>query len=258
MHPPTLWLRLRFAAFYALRHLGISIAIALLAAVVVFGLLYPAPFRTMLGIGPIFLLVLSVDVICGPLLTLLVASPRKSQRERWLDFGLIGIVQLLALVYGLHAVWLGRPVVLAYETDRLVVVTANEVETTELVHAPEAFRRLPWWGIVRVGTRSAANNEEFMQSIEWGLAGISVATQPRWWTSWEQAHARIATHAKPLADLLQRQPQSAPVLQEAIVQTGHPAAQLRYLPLTSSKAKEWIVLLDAQLNIVGSAPVDGF
>ena len=82
--------RLQFATRYALRHLGISVAVALLSAALVFGLLYPAPYRAMLGVGPIFGLVLAVDVVCGPLLTLILASPRKSRRERWLDFSLIG------------------------------------------------------------------------------------------------------------------------------------------------------------------------
>ena len=79
-----------FAARYASRHLLISLLIALASAAVVFGLWYPAPYRAMLGVGAIFGLVLVVDVVCGPLLTGVVASPRKSRRERWLDFSLIG------------------------------------------------------------------------------------------------------------------------------------------------------------------------
>ncbi len=59
-------------------------------------------------------------------------------------------------------------------------------------------------------------------------------------------------------ELLQRRPQAAPILQAAIAQTGLSADELRYLPLTSSKVKEWVALLDAQLDIVGWAPVDGF
>ena len=39
---------------------------------------------------------------------------------------------------------------------------------------------------------------------------------------------------------------------------GHAAAELSYLPLVSSKTLDWVALLDADLNIVGHAPVDGF
>ena len=115
--------RLHFAARYALRHLLLSLLVALASAAVVFGLWYPAPYRQMLQVGHIYLLVLVVDVVCGPLLTLIVASPRKSRRERWLDFSLIGAIQLAALAYGMYSVWVARPAVLAFESDRLVVVS---------------------------------------------------------------------------------------------------------------------------------------
>ncbi len=250
--------RLRFATRYAGRHLLISLLIALAAAGVVFGLLYPSPYRIMLGVGSIFLLLLVVDVVCGPLLTLVVASPKKSRRERWLDFSLIGAIQLAALVYGMHSVWLARPAVLAFEVDRLVVVTANEIEPAELARAPEGLRRLPWWGVLQVGTRQAASSAEFMESVERGLAGISTAMQPNWWVPWSQGFADMGARAKPLTELMARRPQDAQALRDAAQAAGADPARLRYLPLTSSKVKEWVALLDAELNIVGHAPVDGF
>jgi hypothetical protein len=85
--------RLHFAVRYALRHLFFSLVIALASAAVVFGLWYPTPYRQMLDVGHIYLLVLAVDVVCGPLLTLVLASPRKLRRElagfftHWPDSG---------------------------------------------------------------------------------------------------------------------------------------------------------------------------
>ncbi|WP_367066236.1 hypothetical protein [Oryzisolibacter sp. LB2S] len=250
--------RLRFAVRYALRHLLISLVVALASAALVYGLLYPQPWQTMLGVGSIFVLLLGVDVVCGPLLTLILASPRKSLRERWLDFSLVGLVQLAALLYGLHSLWLARPVVLAFETDRLVIVTAPEVQTDHLPQAPAGLQRLPWWGVQQVGTRKAAGSDEFMRSVELGLQGISPAMRPDWWQPWPAAQAAMNQRAKPITELLARRPQDAATLQAAIDKTGLAPAQLRYLPLTSSKTKDWVALLDEQLHIVGYAPVDGF
>lgn len=251
-------LRVRFAAGYALRHLLISALVAGGSAAVVFGLLYPPPLHHLLGVGAIYLLLLGVDVACGPLLTLVLASPTKSVRERWLDFSLVGLVQIVALLYGLHSLWLARPVVLAFETDRLVVVTASEVQVQDLPQAPAGLQQLPWWGQLRVGTRKAADGDEFMRSVDLGLQGISPAMRPNWWLPWADAQPAMQQKAKPLADLLQRRPQDAATLQAAIAQTGLPLDALRYLPLTSSKTKDWVALLDAQLRMVGYAPVDGF
>ena len=250
--------RLHFALRYALRHLFLSLGVALASAAVVFGLWYPAPYRQMLDVGHIYLLVLAVDVVCGPLLTLVLASPTKSRRERWLDFSLIGVIQLAALAYGMHSVWVARPVALVFEADRLVVVTANEVHTDALPKAPPGLRQLPWAGVLKAGTRKPTSNAEFMRSVEQGLAGISTAVQPDWWLPWADAGDAMRTRVKPLTDLITRRPADAAKLQDAAQSAGHPAADLRYLPLVSSKTLDWVALLDGQMNMVGWAPVDGF
>lgn len=250
--------RLRFASRYALRHFLISVAVAAISAAFVFGALYPPPFQVMLGVTGIFLLVLAVDVVCGPLLTLLLASPKKSRRERWLDFSLIGLVQIIALAYGLHSLWIARPVLLAFEVDRLLVVTANEVQVEAMDQAPAFLPHLPWWGIERISLRQPEGVQEALESVDLGLAGISPAMQPQWWQPWEKARDAITQRAKPVSELLQHRPQNAETIQTAIKKTRQPASALRYLPLTSTKEKEWVMLLDDRLEFVGYAPVDGF
>lgn len=250
--------RFQFASRYALRHLLISLLVAAGSAAVVFGWWYPMPYRAMLGVSGIFLLVLVVDVVCGPVMTAVVASPKKSRRERWLDFSLVGAIQLAALAYGLHSVWVARPAVLAFERDRLVVVTANEVQAEDLHKAPAGLQRLPWAGVRQVGTRQAAGGAEMMSSVELGLAGISPGMRPDWWLPWAEAQDGLRSRAKPLSELIARRPEAAPLLQAAAQSAGRAVPDLRYLPLVSSKTLDWVALLDADLNIVGHAPVDGF
>lgn len=250
--------RIRFALRYALRHAIISLGIVSIAAGFVFGLLYPPPYQAILGVGAVFLLLLSVDVVCGPLLTLVLANPAKSLRERWLDFSLIGAVQMAALLYGLYSVWAARPVVLAFEVDRLVIVTANEVQTEQLPQALAGLQELPWWGVLQVGTRQARGSDEFFDSINQSMSGIPPAARPAWWLPWASAQMAMAERAKPIDDLIKRSPQAASALKAAVAATQVPSAQLRYIPLTSSRNKEWIVLLNTHNQIVGHVPVDGF
>ena len=250
--------RLRFAVRYAGRHLLISLLIALASAAVVFGLWYPSPYRQLLQVDHIYLLVLAVDVVCGPLLTLVLASPKKSRRERWLDFSLIGLIQLAALAYGMHSVWVARPVALVFEVDRLSVVTANEVLQDRLPKALPEFRGLPFAGVLKAGTRKPASNAEMMRSLDLSLGGVPLAAQPDWWQPWADSLPAMRERAKPLAELMGRKPQAVPVLQDAARDAGRPAAELSYLPLVSSKTLDWVALLDDKLDMVGWAPVDGF
>ena len=70
-------LDLRPRAYAAGIHLLISAAIAGLAAILVFVVWYPGPFRNMAGGRDLFLLVTSVDVVLGPLLTFAVFNRAK-------------------------------------------------------------------------------------------------------------------------------------------------------------------------------------
>ena len=235
-----------------------SAMVAALVAAVVYFVLYPEPYQNILSINSIFLVLLAVDVVCGPLITLLISNPKKSKKETILDFSLIGVLQVAALVYGLYFIWLGRPVVLAFEIDRIAVITASEIEKEKLHESSIGIQSIPWHGLIQVNTRRAKNSDEMFESIDMEAAGISPGGRPGWWLPWDSAKPAMSERAKPITDLLRRHPQDANTLQAAIAKTGLNVTQLHYLPLTSSKTTEWIVLLDPQMNIVGHAPVDGF
>ncbi len=250
--------RWRFAGRWALRHMVLSVVIALISAALVFGLWYPMPYRAMLGVGGIYVLILIVDVVCGPLITFVLASPRKSRREMFLDLSLVGMIQMAALLYGMQAVWIGRPAVLAFEKDRLTVVSSNEIDHADLHKAPPSLQTLSSTGLLKVGTRMPRDNNEFVDSVELSLAGFSPAMRPGWWEPIGLYHDAMRAHAKPLTELIDRRPNDALMLEKAAAETGQPVGALTYLPLTSSKTKDWIALLDTTMQVVGYAPVDGF
>jgi hypothetical protein len=250
--------RRRYAARWAIRHLFASLLVALMAAWVVFGMWYPAPWHEMLGVGGVFTIVILADVVCGPLLTLVLASPRKSFRERVVDLTLVASIQLLALVFGLWSVHSARPVVLAFEVDRFVVVTANEVQMESLPDAPDFARRLPFAGPMMVSVRRPLNSDELVSSLDMSLQGVMQFMRPNWWAPYENSRSEVDARAKPMQHLLDRRADQRSILLEAAKQTGQPIDQLRYLPLTSSKVDDWTALIDMQGRMVGHAKVDAF
>lgn len=250
--------RLKFAAKWTMRHFLLSVVIGLISAYVVFGVWYPAPFRSILGVGGIYLLILMVDVVCGPLLTFLFSDPKKSRFELAVDLGVVGVIQILALAYGMHAVWIARPVVLAFEKDRFVIVTANEIDHTTLHQAPVGMRDLPSTGVLKVATRDHTTDSELFKSMEMSLAGVSPAMRPSWWQPIDRQRDQMHAKAKSLTELIKRRPDDAEILRAVAARTSYVPEALTYLPLTSTKSLDWIVLLDPTLNIVGYAPVDGF
>lgn len=153
---------------------------------------------------------------------------------------------------------MARSVVIAFEADRLGVVAANAIDPGRLPQAPQGMRQLPNFGVMRVATTRPASSKEFFESVDLSAAGISPAMRPGRWRPWEDARDAIAQRARPVAELLAARPRDAAVLQGAIRASGLPEAELRYLPLTSSRTKDWVALLDGGLNMVGWAPMDGF
>lgn len=251
--------RLRFALRWALGHFFVSAVVVALAASLVFFVWYPAPWRQMLGVAAIFGIVVVVDLVCGPLLTLVLASPNKSKRERWVDLTLIALIQLSALTYGLWSVYGARPVVLAFEVDRLFVVTANEIQRELLSQAPQRMQSLPWAGVLQVGLRESTSPQEYLNSVEQSINGISQSMRPNWWSPYdEKVKTALRQKVKPLVELIEKRPYQADELREAALRTGNSVDVLSYLPLTSSKEMAWVALIDGAGEMVGYAPVDGF
>lgn len=105
-------------------HFGISLLVALAAALLVFLVWYPYPYREISGGRELFMMVVAVDVVMGPLMTLTIFNLKKPMKERCRDLAIIGLLQLAALAYGLWTVSVARPVHLGYEIDRFRVVHA--------------------------------------------------------------------------------------------------------------------------------------
>lgn len=252
--------RVRAAARAALIHLGLSLVVAALTAAIMFGLWFPYPYRDVAGGQHLFWILVGVDVVCGPLLTSVLFNPVKSRRELTLDLSLVASLQLAALLYGLHSVTLARPVVVAFETDRLVAVSATEINASDLPTAPLEFQRLSWTGPVLLGTRTPKNGEETLKSIDLSMQGVEPSARPGWWQSYEESRPVVRQSMKKLTALRSKLPSAEQaVVDDSVSKTGVPVDQLYYLPLVSKKQLDtWIALLDSQGTIKGYAPVGGF
>lgn len=252
---PNRW---RFAAKALLTHLLICALIVLLVSLLVFKVWFPYPYYEMIGSLKLMGLIVAVDLVCGPLLTFVVANPAKSKNELIRDFGLIGLIQLAALCYGLFALAQARPVALAFDKDRFYVATAVQIEPERLAKAPKAFQKLPLFGIYQVGTRKPANEQEFFDSINLAFAGVPSSTRPDWWLPRKDVEDNITKAKIPLASLMAKYPDRAQIINRHLGKLARDSTNLYYLPLTSEKTLNWIMVMDFENKAVAYVPVDGF
>lgn len=241
-------------------HLGASGAVALLSAALVFGLWYPHPFDQLVGGRELFLLIVSVDLVSGPVLTLVVFNPRKPRPELVRDISVIVVLQLAALGYGLFTVMQARPVLLAFEGNRFRVIAAAELDMETLHEAHGDLGRLSLTGPRLIGVRlAAAGDADYLQSIKQSLEGLHPAFRPSRWVPYEQQLKEAASQAKPLGDLLARNPSQAADIDEAAQETMLPMERLGYVPLQSRTRSDWVVVVDRQTGWPKAfAHVDGW
>ncbi len=239
-------------------HLLISAVVGALAALVVFLVWYPPPYNAIAGGLSLFTLLVSVDIVLGPALTAVAASPSKPMKELRRDLMVIVAVQLAAFAYGMHTIAAARPVFVSFEIDRLRVVSAADIEPDLLKDAPPNLRTLPWFGPERIAAVKPADPAERIRSVELGLAGFDLSMIPRNWREYRtEAHAAWSA-ARPLTQLIQRYPQVGSKAVAMAAAAGQPMSALRFLPLMSRSAVWTAVLKGPDADIVGYLPVDGF
>ena len=249
-------LDLRSRAIAAGVHLLISATIALGAALLVFGVWYPGAFRYLAGGRDLFLLVTSVDVVLGPVLTFAVFNRAKGWRHlRW-DLTVIGILQLAALVYGLHTVAVVRPIAMVFEVDRLRLVTASDVPPDDLRLAKPPYDRLSWTGPSLLGARTPEPGEEHNDALFKALEGIDVSSRPQFWQPYERSKAAALARSRPLATLMKHYPAKAEDTRRRLADMGADESTGRFLPAMARS--EWVAVLNAGGDVLGYLPLDGF
>jgi hypothetical protein len=239
-------------------HLIASLVVATATAVVVFAVWYPPPFATIAGGVGLFMILISVDVVLGPVLTAVVADPAKPRNSLRRDIAVIAAVQLAGLAYGVHAIAMSRPVHLAFEVDRIRVVTAADVDTETLAEAPPGLRELPWTGPTLIAAAKPTNPDDVFKSIELAMNGFDISMFPRHWREYDSQRDAAWNAARPLADLIARYPSAAPDVEKLAARIGQPVSDLRFLPLISRHASWATVVSAPDARIVGHLPWDGF
>lgn len=160
----------RIKAF--LIHASVSIIIALICLYVVFFLWHPYPLAKAVGVVDIFILMITIDTILGPMLTLLLA--REGKKGLKFDLSLVILLQLSALTYGIHSILNNRPVWIAFDILRFELVQANDIHIDNTKNISPYYKKKNWFGPKFVAIIPPKNtkerNERTFTQIETGLA----------------------------------------------------------------------------------------
>lgn len=188
---------------YFLTHLSVSFVLACLTAALVTQVWYPQPLFAAADLGKIFFLLLAIDVIVGPLFSLLVYKEHKKTLK--FDLTVVALVQFCAFVYGLHTIAEGRPAWLVFNKDRVELVRVNEIDEREKDKVAQKYQTPSWfgpqWVKADLNTQTQETQNQFL--LEEGLSGggYSIAQSPLLYAPFNAADAELTAKMQPLAEL---------------------------------------------------------
>lgn len=239
-------------------HFGLSMVVAALAALLVFGLWYPYPYRDISGGRELFVIVVTVDVILGPLITLVVFNRRKPRAELRRDLAVVVLIQLAALCYGLWTVSVARPVHLVFEIDRFRVVHAVDVDEKLMSMKPGDIEAMPLTGPTLLAVRPFKNSQESFDATVAALRGAELGARPDLWQPYSAAKADVLKAAKPMGQLKSRFPTKAGEIDVVLQNVGRRADAMVYLPMVG-RHSFWTAFVDpATAEVVAFMPLDSF
>src|ERR1700723_3331108 len=120
---------------FRLKAFGLHLLASTTALSLILGLLYLGWYRWpgwyLADAAHLILVMVGVDVVLGPLTTLIIARSTKPRRELKRDIAMIVVVQLCALGYGTVSLWQGRPLYFAFSESVLQMVQAYDIDADE-------------------------------------------------------------------------------------------------------------------------------
>jgi hypothetical protein len=238
-------------------HFVLTALLAAVAAALIFFVWFPAPFQTMVGGTDLFMLVVGCDLVLGPLMSLVIYNSRKSRRKLVMDYGIVSVLQVAALVYGVWVVAGARPAYVAFNKDRIEVVTASELTAAELGAARDPrYGALPWAGPRHVFVKVPAFERQ--DAMFQSLVGNEEYKRPKFFVPYEEGIPAILERAKNLESLTTKFPATKARIDAAVPEFDLPPERLRWLPAHHSKGF-WMAVVDAQTGWpVGYLPLDTY
>lgn len=220
-----------------LTHLSLSSLIACLALSIVFFIWYPEPLEKAVGVTHIFLMMLAIDVIVGPILGFLVYKEGKKSLK--FDLAVIILIQLSAFFYGFYNIAQGRPVYIAYIVDRFELVRNNDLIINKkdkiLSQYQQSSFAQPRFVAVELAKNINERNQDLFNEV---LGGVTLAQQPKRYVDFGQAKAQILQKAQDLKLLNQFNNQQV----VANILNQYPSANA-WVPLKAN-AVDMVVLLN--------------
>lgn len=237
-------------------HLLISIAVVGSVAAYIIYFWYPLALIPMAKVDKLLGLVGGIDLIVGPLLTLIVYKTGKASLK--MDLTVIALVQAAFLSLGLYTMFQSRPVFLVASSKTFDLVFASDISPEALAKArTPQYQQL---GITKpqlVGAKMPTDVNEKLRIVNSALSGAGdLQTMPMYYVEYKEIIPDILANSFPLLAGKHASEQAIDIMREAAKSYGRKPDDVHFMRLGSSRGFA-TMLVDAKTGeVVGPVNVD--
>jgi len=237
---------------FSLHLLSSAMVLTLILGCLYFGW-YRWPGWYLTDVTRVVLVMVCVDVVLGPTLTLIIANQKKSRRELARDIGIIVAVQLCALGYGSVSLWNGRPLYYAFSESVLQMVQAYDIDAKEAQLGREQNPTLAphWYSLPRwVWAPLPQDPDERGKIVSAAVSGgDDVISMPRYFKPWAAGVPSLRSQLKKVDDVAYFAKSEKKRLKDKMKAAGMADDRLNTMPLTGRGHPLLAVIDPASLKI---------
>ncbi|WP_434058317.1 TfpX/TfpZ family type IV pilin accessory protein [Acinetobacter pseudolwoffii] len=223
---------------FFLSHLAISLFIATMALLLVFIFWYPFPLSKAVGVTHLFLMMLAIDVIVGPILGFIVYKEGKKTLK--MDLTIIILIQIVALIYGLYSIEKGKPAYIVYNIDRFDLIRKNEIINNDESKV-DSIGISPSYVALKYPEDISLKNKVMFDEV---FGGVSLSQRPEYYQELINVRHQIKNKIQPLQKLTDFNDSS----RVGKVLTNYPKA-FGFVPLKANHL-DMTVLVDQNAQVV--------
>ena len=165
----------RFKYFFW--HLIISLIIC--SSILIFFIFtsYSWPLSKSVGFWNIAFILLAVDVVIGPLLSLMVYKIGKKSLK--FDLSCIVVIQLVALLFGVYSIYEARPAWIVYSVDRFELIKNTDIYVSNFNSIKSKYTKPSILRSQVVAVQLSKSKEQYQQDLSNAVfAGLTLSRQP--------------------------------------------------------------------------------
>jgi hypothetical protein len=231
-------------AFFS--HLAFSATVVGIVCAMIFFVWYPHPYFQAMGAWGVLRVLVGVDLVLGPVLTLILFKPGKWGLK--FDVAFIACVQLAALVYGVTVIYRERPYFNVFAVDRFVVHAYRNVDGEQWRSALAEARvdPKPLRGPTLVVANRPADQAAYQRLIEETVfqGQPDIDQRPEFWSRFADQGSQVVARQRPLAVLRAARPDAATTIAAVPRRLGVAEARLGFVP-TIAKNRDVTMIVDA-------------